>query len=49
VGTPLLFTEEFELVIMIEGDRRDAWVGPSFLTWKDYKTSRGWLGQSFFR
>jgi len=29
VGVPLLFNEESELVIMIERDRRDAWVGPS--------------------
>ena len=29
-GVPLLFTEEFEVVIMIAvRDRRDAWVGPS--------------------
>jgi hypothetical protein len=30
LGVPLLFTEEFEVVIMIAvRDRRDAWVGPS--------------------
>ena len=30
MGTPLLFDEEFEVVIMIAAsDRRDAWVGPS--------------------
>jgi hypothetical protein len=30
LGIPLLFTEEFEVVIMILGcDRRDAWVGLS--------------------
>ena len=32
-GVPLLFTEEFAVVIMIaDCDRRDAWVGPKFLT-----------------
>jgi hypothetical protein len=42
LGSPLLFAEEFEVVIMIEvvteemhgsdrdSDRRDAWVGPRF-------------------
>src|SRR5215470_13951117 len=29
-------------------DRRDAWVGPRFLTCEDYKASRGWLGRSYF-
>jgi hypothetical protein len=33
LGIPLLFTEEFEVVIMIAvADRRDAWVGPKVLT-----------------
>jgi len=31
LSSPLLFIEEFEVVIMIEScDRRDAWVGPRF-------------------
>jgi hypothetical protein len=32
LGVPLLFTEEFEVVIMITVvvDRRDAWVGSRF-------------------
>jgi hypothetical protein len=25
-------------------DRRDAWVGPSFLTRRDYDASPGWMG-----
>ena len=34
---------ESELVIMIAvRDRRDAWVGPSFLTRTDYVASLGW-------
>jgi hypothetical protein len=33
LAVPLLFTEEFEVVIMMAvADRRDAWVGPRILT-----------------
>jgi len=36
LGSPLPFAGEFELAIMIEVvDRRDAWVGLSFLTCDD--------------
>ena len=47
MGVPLLFTEELELVIMIECDRRDAWVGPT----PDLRGLQGepWLvGTEFF-
>jgi hypothetical protein len=48
VGTPLLFTEEFELVIMIAVAIEEMHGSDRVLTCEDYKASRGWLGQSFF-
>jgi hypothetical protein len=45
LGVPLLFTEEFEVVIMIAvKDRRDAWVGPSPDLNIDYE--RAWVGRA---
>jgi hypothetical protein len=47
LGVPLLFTEEFEVVIMIAvGDRRDAWVGPSSRPEYGLRASLGWQSQS---
>jgi len=43
LGVPLLFIEEFEVVIMIAvSDRRDAWVGPKAEPENDYE--RAWVG-----
>jgi len=45
LGVPLLFTEEFEVVIMIEVvDRRDAWVGLSAWPETWLRASLGWIG-----
>ena len=47
MGVLLLFSEEFELVIMIAvADRRDAWVGPSSRPENDYERAYGWKGNT---
>jgi hypothetical protein len=47
LGVPLLFTEEFEVVIMIAvRDRRDAWVGPSSRPEYRLRASLGWQSKS---
>jgi len=47
LGVPLLFTGEFEVVIMIAvRDRRDAWVGPSFRPEYWLRASLGWQSKS---
>jgi len=48
LGVPLLFTEEFEVVIMIEVvDRRDAWVGLS--SWPETDCERALVGSAHFQ
>jgi hypothetical protein len=48
LGVPLLLREEFEVIIMIAVvDRRDAWVGSSFLIRNDYKRAYGWKSKTF--
>ena len=48
MGVPLLFTEEFELVIMIAVAIEEMHGSDRVPACEDYKASRGWSGQSLF-
>jgi hypothetical protein len=48
LGTLLLFTEEFEQVIMIALATEEMVGSDRVSDLKDYKASRGWLGRNFF-
>ena len=48
MGVPLLFTEEFELVIVIGVTIEEMHGSDRVPAREDYKASRGWLGRNFF-